>query len=77
MKLTALPPDVEKSTEPKSVIKICQKFIFLNIPILSKSLCKAEWLNDLANEKFKNLNSKAQDKVFKESRHWQNVDKKV
>jgi len=36
-----------------------------------------EWLNDPANEKFKNLKSKAQEKVFKESWHWQNMDKKV
>jgi hypothetical protein len=31
----------------------------------------------MANEKFKNIDNKAQEKVFKKSGHWQNADKKV
>ena len=43
----------------------------------SRALCKATWLDNPANEKFKNLDSKAQEKGFKESGYWQNADKKV
>jgi hypothetical protein len=43
----------------------------------SRVLCKAAWLNDPENEKLKDLDSKAQEKAFKESGHWQNTDKKV
>jgi hypothetical protein len=43
----------------------------------SRALCKATWLDNPANEKFKNLDSKAQEKAFKESGYWQNADKKV
>jgi hypothetical protein len=44
---------------------------------LCRALCKAEWLNDPANEAFKNLDIKAQEKAFKESGHWKSADKKV
>jgi hypothetical protein len=40
-------------------------------------LCKAAWLKDPANEKFKGMASKAQEKAFRESGHWKNADKKV
>ncbi|KAI0294456.1 hypothetical protein BC826DRAFT_968848 [Russula brevipes] len=56
-KVTALPTDAKKTTEPRA-------------------LCKAEWLNDPANKKYKSLDSKAQEKAFKESGHWKNADKK-
>lgn len=45
--------------------------------MLSRVLCKADWLNDPANEKFKNVDGRAQEKAFKESGHWKNADKKV
>ena len=44
---------------------------------IARALCKAEWLNDLANEKYRDLSSKDQEKAFKESGHWKNADKKV